>query len=79
MYSAGIAAAQGLVRVSRRSSRRWAKQMATLANAMVTAIKRALKIKSPSQVFEQVGVTRGRARQGVSKASTVRCSPRPAG
>ena len=56
-----------------------AKQMATLANAMVTAIKRALKIKSPSQVFERVGVYSGPGSSRVSKASTVRCSPRPAG
>ena len=54
-------------------------QMATLANAMVTAIKRALKIKSPSQVFEQVGVYSGAGLVRASKASTARCSPRPAG
>lgn len=59
MYSAGIAAAQGLVKGLASQQSALAKQMATLANAMVTAIKRALKIKSPSQVFERVGVYSG--------------------
>lgn len=59
MYSAGIAAAQGLVKGLASQQSALAKQMANLANAMVTAIKKALKIKSPSQVFEQVGVYSG--------------------
>ena len=67
MYSAGIAAAQGLVKGLASQQSALAKQMATLANAMVTATQaRTGKIKSPSQVFERVGVYQG---PGSSKRS----------
>ena len=55
LYGAGISAAQGLVKGLASQSSALAAQMTKLATAMVTAIKKALKIKSPSQAFAQVG------------------------
>ena len=55
LYQAGVDAAQGLLNglVSQRENVR--KEMNALARIMVTAIKKALKIKSPSQEFAEIG------------------------
>jgi hypothetical protein len=55
MYSAGIKSAQGLVKGLQSQEKAIAKQMTKIAAAMKTAIKRALGIKSPSQVFAEIG------------------------
>ncbi|MFI7234434.1 hypothetical protein [Streptomyces cyaneofuscatus] len=56
MYGAGIQAAQGLVKGLASQKKAIEKQMAGIAVAMTKAIKRALKIKSPSQLMaDQVG------------------------
>ncbi|MCX5239838.1 phage tail tape measure protein [Streptomyces prunicolor] len=55
MYSAGIRSAQGLVRGLQSQEKAIQKQMNRIAKAMATAIKRALGIKSPSQVFASIG------------------------
>lgn len=55
MYGAGIAAAEGLVKGLASQQGALGKQMEKLGLAMVQAIKKALKIKSPSQVMADVG------------------------
>lgn len=55
MYSAGIKSAQGLVRGLQSQEKAIQKQMNRIAKAMATAIRRALGIKSPSQVFAAIG------------------------
>lgn len=56
MYGAGIQAAQGLVKGLKSQQKAIEKQMATIATAMTKAIKKSLKIKSPSQLMaDQVG------------------------
>jgi len=56
MYNAGISAAQGLVKGLQSQSAAITKQMQAIANALVKAIKKSLGIKSPSKVFEGIGV-----------------------
>lgn len=55
MYGAGVAAAQGLVDGLNSQQAAITAQMTTIANAMVTAIKQALGIASPSKVMAWVG------------------------
>ena len=59
MYGAGIKAAEGLVKGLQSQAAKLAAAMAKLAATMVTAIKKALKIKSPSQAFAEVGAYSG--------------------
>lgn len=77
LYDSGVKAAQGLVNGLKRQQGAIEKQMAKIAAAMVKAIKKALKIKSPSRVFMGVGEMTGaglregmlRSRQSVAAAS----------
>ena len=64
LYNAGIKSAQGLVRGLRSQKGVIKKMMEDLADAMIRAIKRKLKIKSPSDIFTEVGefVTQGLVR-----------------
>ncbi|MER8030746.1 phage tail tape measure protein [Streptomyces bauhiniae] len=55
MYGAGIKAAQGLVKGLQKQEKAIQKQMVRIAKAMAHAIKAALRIKSPSRVFEEIG------------------------
>ncbi|MEU9406203.1 phage tail tape measure protein [Streptomyces sp. NPDC048281] len=55
MYGAGIKAAQGLVRGLQKQEKAIENQMVKIARAMARAIKQALRIKSPSQVFADIG------------------------
>jgi TP901 family phage tail tape measure protein len=63
MYKAGIQSAQGLVRGLKSQQKAIAKQMEHIAKSMAAAIRKALKIHSPSQVFHEIGdyITRGLA------------------
>lgn len=54
-YGAGVAAAQGVVRGLEAQAKNLDKQAVKLANALVKAVKKALKIKSPSRVFQGIG------------------------
>ncbi|MFC8282939.1 hypothetical protein [Streptomyces cyaneofuscatus] len=77
LYDAGVKAAQGLVDGLKRQQGNIEKQMAGIATAMVKAIKKALKIKSPSRVFMGIGEMSGaglregmlRSRRAVAAAS----------
>ncbi|MFD8407174.1 hypothetical protein ACFV1G_21115 [Streptomyces anulatus] len=77
LYDSGVKAAQGLVNGLKRQQGAIEKQMAKIAASMVKAIKKALKIKSPSRVFMGVGEMTGaglregmlRSRQSVAAAS----------
>lgn len=55
MYAAGLKAADGLVKGLTKKKSAIEKAMLNIAKAMETAIKKALKIKSPSRVMEEVG------------------------
>jgi hypothetical protein len=55
LYQAGVDAAQGLVNGLASQQAEIARQMSVLATVIVKAIKKALKIKSPSKVFEDIG------------------------
>lgn len=55
MYGAGIKAAEGLVKGLQSQQDAIEKQMMRIAKSMETAIKKALGIKSPSKVMEEVG------------------------
>ncbi|MET8841445.1 hypothetical protein ABZW67_15295 [Streptomyces rubiginosohelvolus] len=78
LYDSGVKAAQGLVDGLKKQQKNIESQMAKIAAAMVKAIKKALKIKSPSRVFMGVGEMTGaglregmlRSRQSVAAAST---------
>lgn len=56
MYDAGIKAAQGLIKGLQSQQAAITRQMTSLANALVAAIKKALGIRSPSRVFMGLGV-----------------------
>lgn len=56
MYGAGLQAAKGLVKGLQSQEKAIEAQMLRIAKAMGDAIKRALRIKSPSQVFADLGV-----------------------
>ena len=64
LYQAGVDAAQGLVDGLKSVKKELSKAMADVALSIVTAVKKALKIKSPSEVFADIGkeVTRGFAK-----------------
>ena len=86
-YNAGIASAKGLVAGLQKELPKIIAQMEKVADAMVAAVKKKLKIKSPSQVFADevgaqipagaaVGVRRGipelvKAVEAMTAASTV--------
>lgn len=55
MYAAGIKAAEGLVKGLQSKESQIEKHMMALAKNMEKAIKKALGIKSPSKVMEEVG------------------------
>lgn len=55
MYGAGIKAAEGLVKGLTNSKKAIEKAMMDIAKSMEKAIKKALGIKSPSKVMEQIG------------------------
>ncbi|MEU0157931.1 hypothetical protein ABZ154_03560 [Streptomyces sp. NPDC006261] len=77
LYDAGVKAAQGLVDGLKKQQKNIEKQMTAIAAAMVKAIKKALKIKSPSRVFMGIGEMSGaglqegmlRSRRAVAAAS----------
>jgi tape measure domain-containing protein len=73
LYNAGIQAAQGLVDGLTKKKSDLDKAMTALADTMVNAIKSKLKIKSPSQVFAEIGkfTTQGFARGLNDTADTV--------
>jgi hypothetical protein len=73
LYNAGIAAAQGLVDGLTAKKAALDAAMTALADTMVNAIKAKLKIKSPSQVFAEVGkfTVQGLARGLNDTAGTV--------
>ncbi|MFC9752980.1 hypothetical protein [Streptomyces sp. NPDC056921] len=77
LYNSGVKAAQGLVDGLKKQQGAIEKQMEKIAAAMVKAMKKALKIKSPSRVFMGIGQLSGdglregmlRSRQAVAAAS----------
>ena len=64
LYQAGVDAAQGLVNGLKAKKAQLADSMDDLADMMVRSIKRKLKIRSPSEVFAEVGkfISQGLAR-----------------
>jgi TP901 family phage tail tape measure protein len=56
LYNAGIKAGQGLVKGLQSQLANITKQMNSIAAALVKAIKKELGIKSPSRVFQDIGV-----------------------
>ena len=56
LYNAGIAAAQGLIKGLNSQIAAITKSMAAIATALVKQIKKELGIRSPSKVFEGIGV-----------------------
>ncbi|MEV0115881.1 phage tail protein [Streptomyces sp. NPDC050844] len=73
MYGAGIKAAEGLVKGLQKKQDAIEKQMMRIAKSMEKAIKRALGIRSPSKVMEQIGdhTAQGFA-QGIHRNRNVR-------
>ena len=59
MYAAGIATAQGLVKGLESQEQKIAASMTRIATNLVRALRRALKIKSPSQVMDDLGQLTG--------------------
>lgn len=55
LYGAGLRAAQGLVKGLQSQEKALEAQMVRIANSMVAAIKKALKIKSPSRIMFNLG------------------------
>jgi tape measure domain-containing protein len=55
MYDVGVKAAQALVDKITEKKKDLEKAMDDLGKAMIAALKRRLKIKSPSQVFQELG------------------------
>jgi hypothetical protein len=70
MYKAGINSAKGLIRGLRSQQKAIDKQMQHIAKSMAAAIRKALKIHSPSQVFHEIGqfITQGLA-NGINATS----------
>ncbi|MGW6009717.1 phage tail tape measure protein [Streptomyces sp. NPDC055210] len=56
MYSAGVQAAQGLVKGLKKQEKTIQATMLRIARGMTASIRKALGIKSPSRVMAQVGV-----------------------
>lgn len=71
MYKSGINAAKGLVRGLKSQEKAIEKMMVHIAKVMAAAIRKALKIKSPSQLFHEIGdfVTQGLA-NGITAGSS---------
>lgn len=77
LYDSGVRAAQGLVDGLKKQQGAIEAQMLKIATAMTKAIKKALKIKSPSRVFQGIGEMTGaglqegmlRSRRAVASAS----------
>lgn len=63
MYDAGIQAAEGFVKGLEKAAEKLDKAAVRLAKALVNAIKKALGIKSPSKVFEEIGLNAVRGLQ----------------
>jgi hypothetical protein len=55
LYQAGVNAAQGLVNGLKSKKKALANSMDELADGIIAAIKKKLKIKSPSEEFKEVG------------------------
>jgi len=55
LYGAGLRAAQGIVKGLQSQQKAIEAQMLKIANSMVAAIKKALKIKSPSRIMFNLG------------------------
>lgn len=72
LYQAGVNAAQGLVDGLKKQQKAIDAQMEKIADAMVAAIKKKLKIKSPSRAFAEIGAfsTAGLAK-GLADTSSV--------
>ena len=72
LYQAAVDAAAGFVKGLESQRAAIEKMMIKIADAMVTAIKKKLKIKSPSRVFEELGKysAEGLAR-GLSDSSSI--------
>jgi TP901 family phage tail tape measure protein len=70
MYGAGIQSAQGLVKGLESQEGSIVKMMTRIAQSMANAIKRALRIHSPSRVFHEIGqfITEGLS-NGVTESS----------
>lgn len=69
-FAAGIKAAEGLVKGLKSQRKAIIETMEVIADEMVAAVKKGLKIKSPSQVFDELGrqVPAGMA-QGVRRGT----------
>jgi tape measure domain-containing protein len=72
LYDVGKAAAQGFVKGLQDHKAEILTEMSTIADAMVDRIKKKLKIKSPSEIFSEIGVQsmEGMA-QGITDASSL--------
>lgn len=87
MYGAGMKAGEGLIAGLEKQQKAIEKQMMKIAKSMEKAIKKALGIKSPSQVMMQVGdMTAEGFAQGMTRNRSVTPAwesmlnvPRPAG
>lgn len=55
LYGAGVNAARALVKGLQSQQSALTKQMVRLANSLIAAVRRALKIRSPSLVFQELG------------------------
>ena len=71
LYQAGVDAAQGLVNGLKAKESEIRATMEAIAEEMVKAIKKKLKIKSPSQIFAEIGKFAGEGMaQGLTTSST---------
>uniref|UniRef100_A0AAU7H0G0 Tail length tape measure protein n=1 Tax=Streptomyces phage Scarif TaxID=3158858 RepID=A0AAU7H0G0_9CAUD len=64
LYQAGVDSAKGILEGLKKEQANLEKQMDKIADAMVKALKKKLKIKSPSRVFMEMG---GYSAQGLAK------------
>lgn len=72
LYQAGVNSAQGIVDGLKKQQAAIEKQMDKIAASMVNAIKKRLKIKSPSRVFAEVGGWTGKGlAQGLDASSGI--------
>ncbi len=70
LYQAGVDAAAGLVKGLEKKQSAIRKQMEQIALGMLGAIRKALKIKSPSEEFDEIGqATMEGMAQGIRKSS----------
>jgi tape measure domain-containing protein len=67
LYQAGVDAAQGLVNGIASQQATINQMMVNIANSMVRAIKKKLKIKSPSEIFADIG---RQSTEGMAKGLT---------